>query len=65
MYEAKGERASHIYLLRARVHDGELVDVTDNDPDEDGRRHAASPSEPDHRSSALFVLNSWVPTRWI
>src|SRR5829696_4621802 len=34
MYEAKGERASHIYLLRARVSDGELVDVTDNDPDE-------------------------------
>src|SRR4051794_14623405 len=34
MYEAKGERASHIYLLRARVADGELVDVTDNDPEE-------------------------------
>src|SRR3954470_14221806 len=34
MYEAKGERASHIYLVRARVADGELVDVTDNDPEE-------------------------------
>src|SRR4051794_36708095 len=34
MYEAKGERASHIYLVRARVEDGELVDLTDDDPDE-------------------------------
>src|SRR6476660_5335376 len=34
MYEAKGERASHIYLIRARVDDGELVDITDNDPEE-------------------------------
>jgi diguanylate cyclase (GGDEF)-like protein len=34
MYEAKGERASHIYLIRARVHEGELIDITDNDPDE-------------------------------
>jgi diguanylate cyclase (GGDEF)-like protein len=34
MYEAKGERASHIYLIRSRVQDGELVDVTDNDPEE-------------------------------
>jgi diguanylate cyclase (GGDEF)-like protein len=29
MYEAKGERASHIYLLRARVEGGDLVDLTD------------------------------------
>ncbi len=29
MYEAKGERASHIYLLRAQVSQGELVDITD------------------------------------
>jgi diguanylate cyclase (GGDEF)-like protein len=34
MYEAKGERASHIYLLRARVEEGELVDVTNDDPAE-------------------------------
>ncbi len=26
MYEAKGERASHIYLLRAELKNGELVD---------------------------------------
>ena len=26
MYEAKGERASHIYLLRAELKDGELID---------------------------------------
>jgi GGDEF domain-containing protein len=31
MYEAKGERASHIYLVRLKVVDGELVDVTDAD----------------------------------
>src|SRR6476620_11646988 len=34
MYEAKGERASHIFLVRARVNDGELIDITDNDPEE-------------------------------
>lgn len=34
MYEAKGERASHIYLVRARVHEGELIDITDNDPED-------------------------------
>jgi diguanylate cyclase (GGDEF)-like protein len=28
MYEAKGERASHIYLLRAELKNGELVDRT-------------------------------------
>jgi GGDEF domain-containing protein len=31
MYEAKGERASHIYLTRARVEQGELVEMSDND----------------------------------
>jgi diguanylate cyclase (GGDEF)-like protein len=30
MYEAKGERASHIYLLRVRVDNGALVEVTDD-----------------------------------
>ena len=30
MYEAKGQRANHIYLLRARIDHGELVDVTEN-----------------------------------
>ena len=36
MYEAKGDRASHIYLTRARVLEGELVDLTadDSDPEE-------------------------------
>jgi diguanylate cyclase (GGDEF)-like protein len=29
MYEAKGERATHIHLLRAEVHDGELVDMVE------------------------------------
>ncbi len=31
MYEAKGDRASHIYLVRARVCDGELRDLSDED----------------------------------
>jgi len=31
MYEAKGERASHIYLLRAQIKDGALVEMTDED----------------------------------
>ena len=33
MYEAKGDRASHIYLTRARVLEGELVDLTSDEPD--------------------------------
>jgi GGDEF domain-containing protein len=31
MYEAKGERASHIYLVRLKVVNGELVEVTEAD----------------------------------
>ena len=33
MYEAKGERANHIYLVRAEIHNGALVDMP-NDVDE-------------------------------
>jgi diguanylate cyclase (GGDEF)-like protein len=29
MYEAKGQRASHIYLLRTRIENGELVEIVD------------------------------------
>jgi diguanylate cyclase (GGDEF)-like protein len=32
MYEAKSERANHIYLLRARVENGEVVDARDGEP---------------------------------
>jgi diguanylate cyclase (GGDEF)-like protein len=32
MYEAKNERANHIYLLRTRIETGALVDVLDSDP---------------------------------
>ena len=32
MYEAKNERANHIYLLRTRIEKGALVDVLDSDP---------------------------------
>src|SRR5213593_3500269 len=31
MYEAKGQRASHIYLLRAKIKDGALIEMTDED----------------------------------
>jgi len=31
MYEAKGERASHIYMLRVRVENGEIVEMADED----------------------------------
>ena len=31
MYEAKGERASHIYLLRAQIKNDALIEVTDED----------------------------------
>ena len=30
MYEAKGERASHIYLVRSQIVDGDLVELTDD-----------------------------------
>jgi diguanylate cyclase (GGDEF)-like protein len=36
MYEAKSERANHIYLLRARIDDGNLVDMTDDAADPAG-----------------------------
>jgi PleD family two-component response regulator len=32
MYEAKGERASHIYIVRVRVENGELARITDDEP---------------------------------
>jgi len=32
MYEAKSERANHIYLLRAKLEDGAVVDYRDSDP---------------------------------
>jgi diguanylate cyclase (GGDEF)-like protein len=31
MYEAKGERASHIYLVRMKVVDGELAEITESE----------------------------------
>ena len=38
MYEAKGERASHIYLVRVQVDNGQLVELAD---DEDPRLKGA------------------------
>ena len=43
MYEAKSERANHIYLLRAKVENGLLVDVTG---DQDDLHEAIPSSEP-------------------
>ena len=31
MYQAKGERASHIYLLRAKISNGEIVEMSDQE----------------------------------
>jgi hypothetical protein len=31
MYEAKSERANHIYLLRARIENGGIVDAKDGE----------------------------------
>jgi len=35
MYEAKGERASHIYLVKTRIVDGALVETTGDAPPAD------------------------------
>jgi GGDEF domain-containing protein len=43
MYEAKGERANHIYLLRAKIENGQLVDVTDEKSE---RREAVRSTKP-------------------
>jgi diguanylate cyclase (GGDEF)-like protein len=32
MYEAKGERANHIHLIRAKIADGSVADLRDEDP---------------------------------
>jgi diguanylate cyclase (GGDEF)-like protein len=37
MYEAKGQRASHIYLVRVRVENGELLEITDDEPAAEAR----------------------------
>jgi hypothetical protein len=34
MYEAKGERASHVYPLRVRIEHGELVELSDDEAPE-------------------------------
>lgn len=42
MYEAKSQRASHIYLLRAEIKDGQLVDRAGDDTTEPGADNATS-----------------------
>ena len=42
MYEAKGQRANHIYLLRAEIKDGQLVDRASDDSSEPGAEDPTS-----------------------
>ena len=44
MYEAKGERASHIYLQCVRIHDGVLVEIADGE--QPHLESANDPSDP-------------------
>ena len=55
MYEAKGQRASHIYLLEAMIKDGQLVDRDQRRDSETrlrrekwGGRRVSNPRPPDH-----------------
>src|SRR5689334_12741754 len=53
MYEAKGQRASHIYLVRVRVENGELIEIGD-EPDSvsqptKGAEQTDSRGEPEKR----------------
>jgi diguanylate cyclase (GGDEF)-like protein len=44
MYEAKGERASHIYLQCVRIHDGALVEIPDGEqPDFESPNELSDP----------------------
>ena len=45
MYEAKGERASHIYLMRLKVANGELADMTDADAMSDSAEEHPVPAD--------------------
>jgi GGDEF domain-containing protein len=60
MYEAKGERASHIYLVRVRVVDGQLVEISDADGESPDQLTAA----PEDASSDLTARpgDATVPT---
>jgi diguanylate cyclase (GGDEF)-like protein len=49
MYAAKGERARHIYLMRARIEDGQLVDLHSVDHLDDQRAHRAGQSSAEGR----------------
>ena len=42
MYEAKGQRASHIHLLRAEIKDGKLIDRASGDSSEPGADDSTS-----------------------
>jgi diguanylate cyclase (GGDEF)-like protein len=42
MYEAKGQRASHIYLLQAGIEDGQLVDRSNHDTRDPGAGEPAT-----------------------
>lgn len=66
MYDAKGERANHIYLERVRVVDGELAEITDNQRDvaapggpggTAGPTGPATPGSPDAADKVVRLLS--------
>src|SRR5437667_5370170 len=44
MYEAKGERASHIYLVRVRVENGEVIRISEDEPGQPGQAPQNQPT---------------------
>src|SRR5438105_3668005 len=44
MYEAKGERASHIYLVRVRVENGEVIRISEDEPGASGQTAQNQPT---------------------
>ncbi len=52
MYAAKGERARHIYLMRARIENGQLVESEDHD-DEVARRATEAGTHPRRRATDM------------
>jgi hypothetical protein len=46
MYEAKNERANHIYLVRVRIENGELAHISDRETERRAASEASRASEP-------------------
>ena len=45
MYEAKGERASHIYIVRVKVENGDLARINDDEPVSAPQPNTTAPAE--------------------